>query len=87
MAAAGDATTISVRLPEDLYRASRQLAKRRGLSLNALVREGLATVLKSEEEKRFFDSFTLLGQDLEGCDVEYALPAQGEVMLRDEAPE
>jgi len=87
MAAAGDATTISIRLPEAMYRASRQLAKRRGISLNALVRDGLAALLKAEEEKRFFDSFSLLGQDVDECDVEYAATAQGEVMLRDEAPE
>lgn len=86
MAAANDVATISIRLPDDLYRASRELAEHRGISLNALVREGLSALIEAEEERRFHDSFALLGEDLEESDVEYALPAQREVMLRDEAP-
>lgn len=85
MADASGISVISVRLPTGLHRASRALAERSGKSLNALVRDALAGLLQADEEKRFFDSFTLLGQDAEECDVEYALPAQREVMLRDEA--
>ena len=76
------ATTISVRLPEELHRKSREAAKRRNLSLNALVQESLAAVIQAEEERLFYESFTLLGQDAEMCAVEYALLAQREVMLR-----
>ena len=83
MDAASGITTVSVRLPASLHRASREVAERRGISLNSLVRESLEAVVRAEEEKAFFDSFTLLGQDAAECDVEYALPAQREVMLRD----
>lgn len=76
-------TTISVRLPEELHRKSREIAKRRNLSLNTLVQESLAAAIQAEEDLLFYESFTLLGQDAEMCDVEYALPAQREVMLRE----
>ncbi len=85
MGSDGAVTSVSVRLPGPLYQASRDLARRRGISLNALLREGLAAALQADEEQRFYDSFTVLGGDAEGCEVEYALPAQQEVMLREQA--
>jgi len=81
-----DTATVSLRLPVGLHKASRELAARRGMSLNALVLEGLAALIDAEEEKRFFDSFTLLGQD-EECNAGFALPAQREVVLGDTAQE
>lgn len=38
--------------------------------------------LRSQEEQRLFDSYTLLGEDLTGCDVEYAWDAQREAVDR-----
>ena len=75
--------SLSVRLPSALHEASKELAEREGVSLNALIQDCLAARLRAEEERRFFDSFTELGQDLEECDVEHALAAQQEVVLRD----
>lgn len=40
---------LTVRLPSGLYRASADAARRRNVSLNALIRDGLATLLKEEE--------------------------------------
>ncbi len=44
--------TLTVRLPLPLYHASSEIAKRRQISLNALVQEGLSAIMKSEEYAR-----------------------------------
>lgn len=80
---ASDQKTMSLRLPAALHLATRRLAQRRGISLNALIQQSLEALLRDEEEKRFYDSFTLLGEDLEACDVAYAAAAQQEAVLRD----
>ena len=42
--------TFTVRLGDDLYQQVRAVARRRQLSLNALVRQGLEAIAKEEEE-------------------------------------
>ena len=71
---------FTVRLPSGLYRASAQTAKRRRVSLNALVQEGLAALLKKEEYARLYEAFGQVGDEIAECDVEYAAPAQWEVI-------
>jgi hypothetical protein len=75
---------FTVRLPRKLYRASSAAAKRRKVSLNRLVQESLAAAIRAEDDKRLYEEFTLLGQDKELTDVEYAFEAEQEVVLRDE---
>lgn len=77
------ARTLTVRLPRDLYESSAALARQRGRSLNALVQEGLAALLKDAEYARLYRAFGELGEDSES-DVEYAFPAQAEVVVRDD---
>ena len=73
---------LTVRLPVDLYEAASDIARKRTQSLNALVQEGLKAMIRHEEQA-LYDEYTLLGQDEEECDVEYAIYAQAEVMLSD----
>jgi hypothetical protein len=75
---------FTVRLPRKLYRASSAAATRRKVSLNRLVQESLAAAIRAEDDKRLYEEFTLLGQDKELTDVEYAFEAEQEVVLRDE---
>jgi hypothetical protein len=75
---------FTVRLPRKLYRASSAAAKRRKVSLNRLVQESLAAAIRAEDDTRLYEEFTLLGQDKELTDVEYAFEAEQEVVLRDE---
>jgi len=75
---------MTVRLPLHLYRAGREFARRRRISLNRLVQESLQAAIEAEEERQLYDEFTLLGQDTEECDVEYAFQAQREVVIQDE---
>lgn len=76
--------TITVRLPSDLYRMSARLAKKRKVSMNALVAEGLTSLHAREAQKMLWDEYTLLGEDVTDTDVSYTIHAQSEVMLRDD---
>lgn len=70
---------MTLRLPDDLYRATVAVARRRRVSVNELVRECLTETTTAEEERRLFEAFGELGDDVE-ADVEYALAAQAEVL-------
>ncbi len=74
--------TLTVRLPLDIYQTSAEIAKRRKVSLNALVQEGLTAVMKEEEYARLYEAFGQLGEDAEEADVEFAAHAQWEVVSR-----
>ncbi len=82
--AVGKTKALTIRLPEELYRAGAETAKRRKVSLNRLVQESLETALRAEEDRQLYEEFTRLGRDKELTDVEYAFEAQREVVLRDE---
>src|SRR5262249_55011685 len=73
---------LTVRLPADLYQTSSELARRRQVSLNTLIQQALAAILKAEGEARLYEAFGELGEDAEEADVEYALPAQWEILRR-----
>ena len=79
--------TMTVRLPQALYETARSVARRREMSLNALVREGLEAISKKDNEARLYESFGLLGEDARMCDVEFAFNAQREVVARGERVE
>ena len=78
---------MTLRLPPDLYQTGQEIAQQRHISLNALVQEGLQAVIRMEQQRRLYDDFSLLGEDVEGCNVEYAFAAQREVIMGDEARE
>ena len=78
--------TLTVRLRGDLYETARALARRRQLSLNALVQQGLETIAREEEEAKLYEAFGLLGEDAAEADVEFALDAQREVVTRERKP-
>ena len=81
MSRAVTAKTLTVRMPPELYSAVQKMARRREMSLNTLLQESLTASLRAEEEQQRYNEYTLLGQDAEMCDVEYAIYAQAEVML------
>ncbi len=73
--------TLTLRLTPELYSAVQTVAQQRAISLNTLLQESLASMLREEEERQRYKDYSLLGQEPEICDVEYAVPAQAEVML------
>lgn len=73
--------TLTLRLTSELYSAAQTVARRRAISLNTFLQESLALTLRAEEERQRYEDYSLLGQEPEMCEVEYAIPAQAEVML------
>jgi Arc/MetJ-type ribon-helix-helix transcriptional regulator len=76
---------VTVRLPESLYEAGREVAKRRRMSLNQFVQHSLRAALEQEERERLYEAFSRLGGDADEMDVEFALDAQREVVTRGDA--
>ncbi len=72
--------SMTIRLPIDLYNSSSEVARRREMSLNALIQEGLNVLLKKEEYARLYDAFGQLGKDAQESNVEFASHAQWEVI-------
>lgn len=75
---------LTVRLAPELYEAARGIAHRRRISLNTLLQESLSQTIRATEELTRFDEYASLGQEMEMCNVEYAIHAQAEVMLSGE---
>ena len=75
--------SVTVRLPRPLYARATDLAKERRVSLNAFVQQGVEEAVRLAEERERYDAYSMLGEDAAECDVEYAIHAQAEVMLRD----
>ena len=76
---------ITLRLDQDLHRSITRIAQHRKISVNSLVQEQLELSVRIEEERTRYDSYTLLGQDVEEANAEYAIYAQAEVMHHDES--
>jgi hypothetical protein len=80
-----DTKSLTVRLRPGLYQAAARVASKRGHSLNALVQQGLEEIIRADEDREMYDAATQLAVDKVECDIEYALPAQREVVTRDES--
>lgn len=76
--------TLTVRLPAEIYSTVQKMAQQRAISLNTLLHESLLQTIRANEEQQRYDEYSLLGQEIELCDVEYAIHAQAEVMLNAE---
>src|SRR5438552_16737111 len=77
--------SLTVRLAPTVYEESIKVARRRRLSLNALIQESLRRAIAEERALEMFDAATILGSDPEESDVEFALAAQAEVVFSDES--
>ena len=78
---------LTLRLPPDLYQLGHQIARQRHISLNAFILESLQAMVQQEQQRKLYDDFTLLGEDMEGSDVEYAFAAQRDAVLGEAAGE
>ena len=84
MQSGSELRTLTLRIPPDVYESSRRIAEKRSISLNTLIQQSLEDMIRAEEDRASYDAYTLLGQDAQECNVEYAIHAQAEVMLRAE---
>lgn len=76
------ARATSVRLEETVYEETKNIARRRGVSMNTLIDRVLRQEIALEQEREMYDAATLLGQDADS-DVDYAFAAQAEVVTGD----
>lgn len=68
-----------------LVSGPKNFARHKRMSLNALMQESLAQAIRVAEEQARYEGYTLLGKDLDSCDLDFAAAAQAEVMLGDDA--
>jgi len=83
--AAHRTTALTVRLPTTLYERGRALAEQRNTSLNELLTAALGAVVSQEEQAALFAAFTEVGADTVLSGVDFALPAQREILDVSEA--
>ncbi len=73
---------LTLRLPVELYKKIKMIAQGKGKSFTGYIRELLEEKLKEEEKKALFDAFSLVAEDTEEVNVDYAFEAQKEVVLK-----
>jgi len=62
------------------YANAAALAKHKKLSMNKLFIAGMKCIDRQERNKRLFDDFTMIGDQLESTNVDFGLAAQSEVL-------
>ena len=74
---------LTVRLPESVYRAARNMADRRGISMNRLVQEAIAEKAEKSVEERLSRAYDMLAEDTAETDIEKSFAIQAEALLDD----
>jgi len=72
---------LTVRLPDQIYRAARNMADRRGISLNRLVQEAIAEKAKTSLEERLSQAYDVLAGESPEADIENFFAIQAEALL------
>jgi predicted transcriptional regulator len=72
---------LTVRLPDSIYRAARNMADRRGISINRLVQEAIAEQAEKSVEERLNRAYDMLAEDSAETDVEKLFAIQAEALL------
>lgn len=72
---------LTVRLPDSVYRAARNMADRRGISMNRLVQEAIAEKAEKSIEERLSQAYDMLAEDSAEMDVEKSFAIQAEALL------
>lgn len=72
---------LTVRLPEHVYQAARNMADNRGISINRLVQEAIAEKADETVEERLRRAYDLLAEDPMGTNIESVFAIQAEAIL------
>jgi hypothetical protein len=72
---------LTVRLPDPVYQAARNMADRRGISINRLVQEAIAEKAEKSMAERLRQAYDLLAADSAEVDVENSFAIQAEALL------
>lgn len=73
---------VTLRVPPKLLDEGRSLARKRGLSLNALVREALERMVEADRRAVLANAYDELGRVSGASEVESFLVAQAEAISR-----
>ena len=74
---------FTLRFDPMLYERVKMVSERGGQSVTSFVQEAVARKLREEDAAALFDAFTLVGEDSEETNVEFACDAQREAALKD----
>jgi len=72
---------LTVRLPDQVYQAARNMADRRGISINRLVQEAIAEKAEKAVEERLSRAYDMLAMDSAEADIESLFAVQVEALL------
>ncbi|HEX4965802.1 MAG TPA: hypothetical protein VF173_33645 [Thermoanaerobaculia bacterium] len=72
---------LTVRLPDFVYQAARNMADRRGISINRLVQEAIAEKAEKSVEEGLRRAYDMLAGDPVEADVENSFVIQAEALL------
>lgn len=72
---------LTVRLPDQVYQAARNMADRRGISLNRLVMEAISEKAERSLDERLSHAYDLLAADSTETDIESSFAIQAEALL------
>ena len=75
--------SIQLRVDETLGARIKTEAARQNVSANQWLIDAITLRLETEEEREWREGFEAMGRDPECNNVEYAIHAQAEVILRD----
>ena len=72
---------LTVRLPDRVYRAAKNMAGRQGISINRLVQQAISEKAGSSVKDRLTRAYDLLADDPSAASVDDALALQAEAIL------
>ena len=72
---------FQLRAEDKLLREVKELAGKRQVSANRFLVEAIQAALNREKEREWREGFEAMGRDPDVNNVEYALPAQREMLL------
>jgi DNA polymerase III gamma/tau subunit len=72
---------LTVRLPDRVYRAARNMATREGISMNRLVQEAIAEKAEKSVKERLEKAYDILAASSTEDDIEDLFAIQAEALL------
>jgi predicted DNA-binding ribbon-helix-helix protein len=74
---------LTIRLPDRVYRAAKNMAQHRGISVNRLVQEAIAEKAEKSLSHRLRRAYDVLAEDIPSAEIETLFAVQAEAVLDD----
>ncbi|NLA90809.1 MAG: hypothetical protein GX843_04095 [Synergistaceae bacterium] len=69
--------TVTLRISDDLHRECKRISRRKKISMNAFLAEGVMRMVEEEKRAMLYDAFT---EAAAGGSAEFAVSAQREIL-------